>query len=171
MFEKLDDWSKRKEEGIKFFPGTASYQKSFDLPETLRQGGRRIYLDLGDVKNVAEVKLNGTNLGVVWTVPFRVDITPAVKPTGNVLEIAVTNLWWNRLVGDAGLPENERLAKTNVRLDKRLALARVRPPRAGNATGHRPGCCREGCCCANGPPQGPAVTASLTRTMTSHSLH
>ncbi|MHB8969815.1 MAG: glycosylhydrolase-like jelly roll fold domain-containing protein [Pirellulaceae bacterium] len=122
VFEKLDDWSKRQEEGIKFFSGTASYQESFDLPEPLRQGGRRIYLDLGNVRNVAEVRLNGTNLGVVWTVPFRLDITHVVKPAGNMLEIAVTNLWWNRLVGDAGLPENKRLTKTNVRLDKNSPL-------------------------------------------------
>ena len=67
-------------------------------------------------------KLNGTNLGVVWTAPRRVEITQAVKPKDNVLEIAVTNLWWNRLVGDAGLPENERLTKTNVRLDKNSPL-------------------------------------------------
>jgi hypothetical protein len=118
MFEKLQDWTKRKEDGIKFFSGTATYQAQFDLSESLRQEAGCIHLDLGKVRNLAEVTLNGKNLGVVWTEPFRLDITHAVKPEGNVLEIAVTNLWWNRLVGDAGLSEDKRFAKTNVRVGK-----------------------------------------------------
>ncbi len=122
VFKKLEDWSKRTEDGIKFFSGTATYRKRFDLPDTLRKGNRRIYLDLGNVKNLADVRLNGASLGVVWTVPFRLDITQAVKPEGNRLEISVTNLWWNRLVGDAGLPENKRVAQTHVRLDKTAPL-------------------------------------------------
>ena len=122
VFKNLEDWSKRTEDGIKFFSGTATYRKRFDLPGPLQKGNRRIHLDLGNVKNLAEVRLNGASLGVVWTVPFRLDITQAVKPQGNRLEISVTNLWWNRLVGDAGLPENKRIAQTHVRLDKTAPL-------------------------------------------------
>ncbi len=82
------------------------------------------------MKNLAEVSLNGASLGVVWTEPFRLDITQAVKPKGNRLEISVTNLWWNRLVGDAGLPENQRIAQTHVRMDKTAPAAAVRSARS-----------------------------------------
>ncbi len=114
VFEKLEDWTKRPEEGIRHYSGTATYRQTFDLPETSRGGNRRLYLDLGKVSNVATVCLNGKDLGVVWTAPWRVEITDAVKPTGNRLEIDVVNLWPNRLIGDAALPPEERLTKTNV---------------------------------------------------------
>jgi hypothetical protein len=80
----------------------------------LRQPGRRLHLDLGKVKNVAQVRLNGKDLGVVWTAPWQVEITDAVKPAGNLLEIDVVNLWPNRLIGDAALPPEKRLTTTNV---------------------------------------------------------
>jgi hypothetical protein len=70
--------------------------------------------DLGKVKNVARVRLNGKDLGVVWTAPWRVEITDAVKRAGNVLEIDVVNLWPNRLIGDAALPESQRVARTHI---------------------------------------------------------
>ena len=84
------------------------------LPENLRDNDD-VYLDLGDVKNIAEIRLNGKNLGVVWTVPFRVEATEVLKPTGNDLEIEVVNLWPNRLIGDARLPEAKQLTTTNVK--------------------------------------------------------
>jgi hypothetical protein len=115
VFERLDDWTKRPETGIKYYSGTATYKKTFDLPESSRSPGRRLYLDLGKVKNVAEVRLNGKNLGVVWTAPWHVEITAVVKPTGNALEIDIVNLWPNRLIGDAALPPEKRLTVTNVK--------------------------------------------------------
>ncbi|NLE60823.1 MAG: hypothetical protein GX616_20955 [Planctomycetes bacterium] len=115
MFDKLVDWTTRPEEGIKYYSGKAVYEKTFDLPESLRQPGKRVYLDLGKLKNVAEVRLNGKDLGVVWTAPWHVEITAAVRPTGNELEIDIVNLWPNRLIGDARLPENTRLTVTNVK--------------------------------------------------------
>jgi hypothetical protein len=115
VFDKLEDWAKRPEEGIRHYSGRATYHRTFDLPEALRPPGRTVYLDLGTVKNVAEVRLNGRNLGVVWTAPWRVETTGAVKPTGNALEIDVVNLWPNRLIGDARLPKEKRFTVTNVR--------------------------------------------------------
>jgi hypothetical protein len=109
-FDTLEDWSQRKEDGIRFYSGTAIYRKSFDaasLPE-----GRRVYLDLGTVKNLAQVRLNGRDLGVVWCAPWRVDITETVKARDNQLEIAVANLWPNRLIGDQSLPPDKRLSRT-----------------------------------------------------------
>ena len=105
VFERLEDWSKRPEPGIRFYSGTATYTKTFDLPQTLTNvGNASVLLDLGVVRELAEVRLNGKNLGVVWTAPWRVDITSAVKRTGNKLEIKVVNVWANRLIGDEHEP-------------------------------------------------------------------
>ena len=106
-FQKLDDWSKRPEEGIKHYSGKATYGKTFAFPSAAMSG--TISLSLGDVKNMAAVRLNGTDLGVVWCEPWRVELPPGLlKPTGNRLEITVANLWPNRLIGDAALPPAER---------------------------------------------------------------
>ena len=73
----------------------------------------RIFLDLGAVRNVAEVRLNGKKLGILWCAPWRVEITGAVKPTGNILQVDVINLWANRVVGDLNLPKEKRFTKTH----------------------------------------------------------
>jgi hypothetical protein len=116
VFEKLDDWTKRPEEGIKYYSGTAVYRKTFDLDEAAlaEKDKRPLYLDLGTVNYLARVRLNGKDLGVVWTAPWRVDISATAKAKGNELEIEVVNTWLNRLVGDANLPTEKRLAKTNI---------------------------------------------------------
>ena len=115
VFEQLVNWTQRPEEGIRHYSGTATYRKTFDVPEALRGQGRRLTLDLGDVKNLAEVRLNGKNLGILWAVPFRVDVTDAIKPTGNSLEIEVVNFWPNRIIGDELLPAEKRFTRTNIR--------------------------------------------------------
>jgi hypothetical protein len=101
VFDQLTDWTQNADIGIKYYSGTAVYRQTFDLPT---EAGQSLWLDLGKVKNLARVWLNGEELGVVWTAPWRVDITKAVKPTGNQLEIEVVNLWANRLIGDEQLP-------------------------------------------------------------------
>ena len=115
-FEKLYDWTKADLDGIKYYSGTATYEsEKFALPASLiRNPPAAIYLDLGEVKNVARVRLNGKDLGVLWTRPFRVEITGAVQPADNLLEITVTNLWPNRLIGDAALPPEKRFTRTHV---------------------------------------------------------
>ena len=109
-FATLEDWAKRPEEGIKFFSGIATYRKTFEVPDLKPdKNGTRRFLDLGVVKNLAAVRLNGRDLGVVWCAPWRVDVTSALKPGANELEITVANLWVNRLIGDAALlPEQRR---------------------------------------------------------------
>jgi hypothetical protein len=111
-FERLEDWSKRPEEGIRYYSGMATYRKAFEAP---RGSHRELYLDLGEVKNVARVRLNGQDLGVIWTAPWRVALGDAIRPGENQLEIDVVNLWPNRLIGDGLLPRNQRLTRTNVR--------------------------------------------------------
>jgi hypothetical protein len=104
-FADLDDWSKRPEEGIKYYSGIATYSNRFDLPETVMTGKtRNLYLDLGTVRNIASVTLNGRDLGVIWTSPWCVSISEAVRQKDNRLEIKVANLWVNRLIGDEGMP-------------------------------------------------------------------
>ncbi len=112
-FDTLTDWTQRPENGIKYYSGTATYQQKFDLPSAPREG-QHLLLDLGDVREVAAVKLNGRDLGVLWTKPSRVDITDAAKAAGNDLEIKIVNLWPNRLIGDSFLPPGQQLTKTNM---------------------------------------------------------
>jgi len=109
-FQTLEDWTKRDEPGIRYYSGTAVYRKTFAAPKTAR--GQRLLLDLGVVKNLARVRLNGHDLGVVWCAPWRADITEAVKAGDNQLEIAVANLWPNRLIGDQSVPPDKRLTST-----------------------------------------------------------
>jgi hypothetical protein len=93
-------WSENSDPGVKYFSGTATYTKAVEAPPEWFKPGARLWLDLGDVKNLAEVSVNGRSLGVVWKTPFRVDATSALKPGANTLEIKVANLWVNRLIGD-----------------------------------------------------------------------
>ena len=117
-FPELISWTQRPEQGIKYYSGKATYRKTFELPQGLRGARTRMALDLGEVKNLAQVRLNGKYLGVLWTKPFRVEITAAVKPAANVLEVDVVNLWPNRIIGDAALPPERRLTRTNINYKK-----------------------------------------------------
>ncbi len=103
-FKQLLSWTDNADPGIKYFSGTATYIKDFDLPAGLPGSRRELWLDLGAVKNLAEVSLNGKSLGILWKPPFRVNVTGVVRPGRNTLEIKVTNLWPNRLIGDEQLP-------------------------------------------------------------------
>ncbi|MDO6430753.1 glycosyl hydrolase [Flavitalea sp. BT771] len=102
-FDSLYDWTASKVDGIRYYSGEAHYRKTFNLP--LHQNGR-IYLDLGKVKDMARIKLNGKDLGVVWTAPWRVDITDVARTRGNQLDITIANRWPNRLIGDERLPDD-----------------------------------------------------------------
>jgi hypothetical protein len=105
-FERLVDWTSRLETGIQYYSGIATYRKSFDVPQSgISKDKPQIYLGLGLVHAMARVRLNGQDCGVMWTAPWRVDITRAVKATGNELEIDVANLWPNRMIGDARFPD------------------------------------------------------------------
>ena len=112
-FNQLEDWTNRAEPGIKYYSGTAIYHKAFNL-EFQPAKGDRVILDLGEVHEVAVVRLNGRDLGVVWDKPSRVDITSAVSAGENELEIAIVNLWPNRLKADEALPKDRRFTETNI---------------------------------------------------------
>jgi hypothetical protein len=102
--DKLISWPDYPDNGVRYFSGTATYEKEIDIPALRLDAGRELWLDLGSVKNFAEVSLNGHDLGIFWKPPFRVNVTAAAKPGANLLRIKVTNLWPNRLIGDEQLP-------------------------------------------------------------------
>jgi hypothetical protein len=134
-FEKLVDWSKHPAEGIRYYSGTAVYTVDFDVPAGLKiSRGDRLYLDLGEEHCLARVKLNGKELGVVWTTPPRLPLTSGLKKKGNHLEIEVANLWVNRMIGDENEPWDgvvdekwpEWLLKGQPRPTKRYTFAPYR---------------------------------------------
>ncbi len=112
-FPELVSWTTRAEEGIKFYSGTATYRRSFDMPPNA--GGKALWLDLGMVRELAQVRLNGQDLGGIWCPPFRVNIAGLVRSTGNALEVEVVNFWPNRIIGDDSQPVAKRLTQTNIR--------------------------------------------------------
>jgi hypothetical protein len=106
--DTLISWPEHADPGVKCFSGTATYSKTVNVPQDLPAKDRRLYLDLGRVQVMAEVRLNGKNLGILWKPPYRLDVTGAVKAGDNALEVKVTNLWVNRLIGDEQLPEDSK---------------------------------------------------------------
>ncbi|MEK7720287.1 MAG: glycosyl hydrolase [Bacteroidota bacterium] len=106
LFDKLEDWTKRPESGIKYYSGTVSYQKPFTLTKSMFAQATPLWINLGEVFNLAEVSLNGIDLGTLWTAPWSTEITKAVKEGENLLEIKVVNLWPNRLIGDEQIPSD-----------------------------------------------------------------
>ena len=115
QFDSLVSWPTRVEPCIKFYSGTATYEKTFMVDNSLVNNHSSLLLDLGSVHELAEVKVNGKSCGIVWCPPFRVDITDALKPGENKLNVEVVNFWPNRIIGDASLPEAQRLTRTNIR--------------------------------------------------------
>jgi hypothetical protein len=110
-FEDLVSWTDSRDEGIKYFSGTATYLNSFTIsPE---KGKGTLFLDLGEMRDVAEVYINDKIAGILWKRPFRLDITELVKEGKNELRVEVTNMWVNRLTGDMVLPPEERFCRTN----------------------------------------------------------
>jgi hypothetical protein len=133
-FDELQDWTRHTQRGIKYYSGIATYSKRFELSG---RPGKRVYLDLGTVHDIAHVCLNGQDLGVVWCAPWRVDITEAVQARGNVLEIDIANRWPNRLLGDQQTPdENVRTVQWKSGL---LAGKAYRTGRYTFTTGRGPG--------------------------------
>ena len=114
-FEQLTAWDTHPDPGIRFFSGLATYRKTFELTQAQARG--RLRLQLGEVKCLAQVRLNDKDLGIVWTDPWAVELTGAIKSGRNDLEISVVNTWVNRLIGDAALPEGKRITRSNMALE------------------------------------------------------
>jgi hypothetical protein len=97
---ELSSFTNNAGAGVKYFSGTASYTKTIAAPAEWFVKGEEQWINLGEVKNIAEVIVNGKSLGILWKKPFRINVSGALKPGDNKLEIKVTNLWVNRLIGD-----------------------------------------------------------------------
>ncbi|TWT97631.1 F5/8 type C domain protein [Botrimarina colliarenosi] len=115
VMAELRDWTLSDDSTVRFYSGSALYEADWELSaaDLADLNGRRSWLDLGSVKNLASVRLNGHECGVAWTPPYRVETTGHLQ-TRNRLEIEVVNLWPNRLIGDSALPESERITRTNI---------------------------------------------------------
>jgi hypothetical protein len=124
---QLTSWTESSDPGVKYFSGTATYSKQVAAPRAWFQSGRHIYLDLGKVRDIAEVEVNGKPAGMVWAPPYRVDVTNELKPGANQLTIKVTNEWTNRIVGDRLSPPDKRV----------LPESGAAPPRGGAFFGPR----------------------------------
>jgi len=110
-FNQLADWTTTTDSLVKYYSGTAVYSKNFTF-----EGSRsdKIWIDLGDFSAIAQVKINGIDCGTLWTAPHRLEISQAIKTGDNLIEIAVTNTWANRLIGDSKLPEDKGITKTTA---------------------------------------------------------
>ncbi len=103
-FDKLISWPEHKTPGIKYFSGSATYTKDITVPASFVSSGNAVRLSLGDVKNFATVTINGKEVAVMWKPPFALDVTAFVHKGVNRLQVKVTNLWPNRIIGDEQLP-------------------------------------------------------------------
>ncbi len=111
--DTLGSWSNSPDEAIKFYSGKVEYSNTFDLSST-EISGRRVFLDLGNVQEIASLKVNGKDAGITWIAPFRHDITGLIGEGTNHIVVTVVNSWVNRLIGDGGKPPEERFTRTNV---------------------------------------------------------
>jgi hypothetical protein len=116
VFPMLVDWTKHADDGIKYFSGTATYRRTVEIKA--EQAVRRAVLQLGEISALARVRLNDRDLGVVWTAPWQVELTSELQAGANRLEIEVTNPWANRLIGDAGLPPEQRITTSNLQYEQ-----------------------------------------------------
>lgn len=98
--DELRSWTESSDVGVKYFSGTATYERILAISPQWVKDRSRVMLDLGLVKNIAEVRVNRHSAGIAWKAPFTIDITDALKAGDNRLQIRITNLWPNRLIGD-----------------------------------------------------------------------
>jgi hypothetical protein len=111
----LSSWTASTDPGVKYFSGTATYTKQIQAPAAWLRPGAKVILDLGRVKEIAEVSVNGKALGILWKPPFQADVTGALKAGPNRVEIKVTNLWPNRMIGDLQPGAAKRYTFTDIK--------------------------------------------------------
>ena len=107
--DKLQSWTTYSESGIKFFSGTASYTKTFNIPVNYLQNGNKLILDLGKVGDIANVYVNESSLGICWKPPYTFNVTDALQTGENLLNIEITNQWTNRIIGDSKLDDESKI--------------------------------------------------------------
>jgi hypothetical protein len=134
---KLGSWTDSADPGIHYFSGTATYRSAVDVPQSMFGKGKMLWLDFGELAELASVRVNGISLGVIWKNPFTVNVDKVLRPGKNEIEISVTNLWVNRLVGDAQPSAAQKFTQTNItkyRADSPLLPSGLFGPVTINAT-------------------------------------
>jgi hypothetical protein len=111
VFDGLKSWTEFEDTGVRYFSGTAAYSKTFTLDNVEAEG--KYYIDLGEVRDVAEVFVNGKSAGILWKKPFCADISRLVRSGDNELKVEIVNLWVNRLTGDMLAEPQDRYCRTN----------------------------------------------------------
>jgi hypothetical protein len=106
--DKASFWTTSPEPGVKYFSGTATYSTTFNVPASALRA-KHLLLHFDDVRDIAQIKVNGKTAGLTWAPPYDVDVTGTLHAGSNKLEIAVTNEWTNRILGDRNLPESQRI--------------------------------------------------------------
>ena len=124
---QLISWTDHPNEGVKYYSGTGTYLKTVNVSADWIVPGHFVDIDLGDVRELAEVFVNGRSAGIIWKPPFRTDITELLKPGNNELKIEVLNLWINRLSGDMNLPDDQKFTRTNIRSDGSTPKVKAEP--------------------------------------------
>ena len=110
-YKQLQSWSVSEDAAIRYYSGTVVYSNSFTWKDAVTVN-KPVYIFFDSVYNIATVKLNGKDCGIIWTYPFRADISQALKAGKNKLEVEVANTWANRIIGDGLLPEKKRISFT-----------------------------------------------------------
>jgi hypothetical protein len=128
---KLTSWTESADPGVKYFSGTATYTRTVTAPASWFRQGQHVWIDLGKVRDIAQVKVNGKDAGMVWAPPYRVDVTSELKPGVNRLEIAVTNEWTNRQIGGRLLPADQHILATPAATGGGFGPAPRVPPESG----------------------------------------
>ena len=115
VFPELIDWTTHSDAGIRYYSGTARYHKTFGLTFP-KEDSAAYFLQLEDVRDVgiARIRINGVDKGIVWTKPFRIEVTDELKEGTNDLEISVTNSWHNRVAGDELSVSPKKYTHTNI---------------------------------------------------------
>lgn len=119
-FDKLASWTENSDPGVKYFSGVATYTRTVQASTAWFKRGAEIWLDLGDVKDIAEVAVNGKPVAAAWRKPFRVHLTGALKAGANALEVKVANVWVNRMIGDQQPGAQEITSAQSYRADSPL---------------------------------------------------
>lgn len=135
-WKRFTSWTESQNSGIRYFSGTASYHGSLNIPSASLAQGKQIWLNLGSVREVATVLVNGKQIGILWHPPFRLRMDKSLHSGDNSIEIQVTNLWANRLIGEKQ-PGAKQYARTNIiqytKDSRLLPSGLLTPPRIDTA--------------------------------------
>ncbi len=115
QMEKLTSWSDIDVEGIRYYSGTATYSRDFNIKEESLSKGTEVFVAFEDIQEMARIFVNGKDCGIVWTPPYRANITPCIIPGSNKIVVEVANTWNNRIVGDIKSPDLKAYTNTNIK--------------------------------------------------------